>query len=148
MAWNTTDLLTGLAEHLEAAGIVDWQPSGIYTAPYARPVAVHDQLPASIDQAVALACYQGPLSADGLSTVIAGVQLRWRGNRDPRTVKAPADAARDLLDGAGGIALGPVHIALIELRSSALLGQDESFRWERTDNYLITASRPTAWRAD
>lgn len=152
MSWSTRDLMTGLAEHLGQSGLVDWRPPpAVYAAPYSGPVAVFEQLPDGPDRAVAISVYLGPVSQGGLSDVLVGVQLLWRGP-DVDSVRDDADAVYTALDGARHVTLGQdgrlVHTSLIERTSSAPLGLDDSGRRLRSDNYLITASRSTAWRPD
>lgn len=152
MAWSSLDLLTGLAEHLADGAGVDWRPPpAAYTAPYSGPVAVYETLPAAPVRAVALSVYLGPLSQSGLSDVLAGVQLLYRGP-DPATVHTDADRAFDLLDGAKNLVLGQpgreIHAALIERQASAPLDLDGSGHRLRSDSYYIHASRRTAWRPD
>lgn len=153
MSGWTTRLLTGLAEHLAAAGIADWDPNGTYPAAPPRPVIVFRALPDKPDRVIALAMY-GDVDLDdaGLNDVVAAVQVRTRGTTDPRDADDIADAVWELLHGAEMLRLGTgpdtVATTLIRRRSSALLGQDAAGRWERTDNYYVAAARPNAHRPD
>jgi len=144
----TTRLLVGLAEHLDTVGIVRWQATGAY-APEGLPPVFLRALGDAPDIAVALAAYGDPENEDaGLSHVVQAVQIRTRGTNDPVTVDDLADEIRDELHGAQGLHLGPspgtVATSLIRRRSTALLGVDARGRYERVDNYYITAARPTA----
>jgi len=151
VSW-TTDLLIGLAEHLETAGIVDWRPPpATYSAPYAGPAVFFRQLPDAPDAAVALSVYAAP-AGDGTADVTVGVQLLWRGGTDPTVVDGYSDAAWELLHEAGPLTLGQdghrVHLARIWRQSTADLQTDPSGRWLRSDNYYVIASRPTIHRPD
>lgn len=151
MSW-TADLLAGLAEHLDAAGIVDWRPPPTeYAEPYSGPIATLRQLPEDPDSAVALSIYTSP-AGDGTATVTVGVQLLWRGDANPLTVDGYSDAAWELLHEAGRLTLGQpghrVHLARVWRQSTADLQTDPSGRWLRSDNYYVIASRPTIHRPD
>lgn len=148
MGW-TVDLLEGLAEHLAAADVAEWNPDGTYDPDTAAAVITMRALPAAPDRALALALYGDTDTDDaGLSDVTALVQVRTRGTTDPRVVDDLSDAVFDLVHGATMLTLGPVHTTLIRRRSNALLGPDEHGRHERTDNYYVMAARPNAHRPD
>lgn len=151
MSW-TDDLLTGLAEHLDAAGVGQWQPAGAYTTGDPPPITLR-ALPDAFDRAYALSYYTEVETEDaGLSDVTAGVQLRSRGSTDPADVEDLADAVWEVLHGARMVTLGSaprlVHTSLIYRRSTALLGADRTGRFERACNYYVTASRPNVHRPD
>lgn len=152
MAW-TVDLLTGLAQHLAAAGVASWYGTDPFPdAPPLPPVALRT-LPDRPDRAFALDAYVEVETEDAdLSDVTTAVQLQTRGTKDPGDVDDLADAAWDVLHGARMLTLGSgltaVHTSLIYRRSSAHLGVDDHGRYERSDNYYILASRPNAYRPD
>lgn len=151
MGW-TRNLLVGVAEELAARGIARWQPTGAYPLAGLPPVFLRT-LPDDPDAAVALAAYGDPDAegAGGLSDVVQAVQIRTRA-ATPDAVDDLADQIWDELHGAEMLRLGtgPAQIAttLIYRRSTALLGADPRGRYERTCNYYIQASRPTANRPD
>lgn len=143
MSGWTTDLLTGLAEHLATAGIVRWQAEGAYPLDGLPPTFLR-ALGDAPDIAVALAAYSDPeLEHVGLSHVVQAVQIRSRGDRDPTSADDLSDAIRDELHGAQRLTLGGVATSLIYRRSTTPLGVDAQGRYERVDNYYITAARPT-----
>jgi hypothetical protein len=151
MSW-TEDLLVGLAEHLDAAGVGQWQPTGAYAADSPPPIALRT-LPERFDRAYALGAYvEVELEDAGLGDVTVGVQLRSRGTTEPDVCDDVADAAWNLLHGAQMLTLGSgpaaVHTSLIYRRSTALLGVDKNGRYERACNYFIHASRPNSHRPD
>ncbi|TDD90774.1 minor capsid protein [Actinomadura rubrisoli] len=151
MGW-TRNLLVGLAEKLDERGLARWQPTGAYPLDGLPPIFLRTlgDLP---DTALALVAYGDPETegAGGLADVVQAVQMRTRAPA-PDAVDDLADAIWDELHGAEMLRLGtgPAQIAttLIYRRSSAPLGQDEQGRYERTDNYYVTAARPTANRPD
>ncbi|WP_242908671.1 minor capsid protein [Actinomadura terrae] len=150
MGW-TNNLLVGLAEELAARGIARWQPTGAYPPDGPPPVFLRS-LGDAPDAALALAAYGDPENEDaGLSHVIQAVQIRTRAAA-PDAVDDLADRVWDEFHGATMLRLGTgpnvVATTLIRRRSSAALGRDARGRYERTDNYYVTAARPTAHRPD
>ena len=148
MSGWTTNLLTGLAEHLAAAGVGVWHPPEAGEPYAAGDVAiVLGAMPAVPERVIVLASY--PVSEDvAQADVTVGVQVRTRAGPDPRDVQDLDDAVWEQLHGAAGLVLGGVDVVQIYRRSSASLGQarDQTARWERTSNYYIQAMRPTAAR--
>jgi hypothetical protein len=141
----TTSLLTGLAQHLAGGGIGTWRATGTYTS--AETAITIRAAPPSPDRVVVLAAY--PVrSAPGTVDITTGVQIRTRAGADPRDCDDLADAIFDLLDSAGGLVLGGIHVTQIYRQSYASLGRDQRSRWERSDNYYLDAVRPTAHRTD
>ncbi|MFB4320671.1 minor capsid protein [Actinomadura sp. 21ATH] len=151
MSW-TEDLLAGLAAHLAAQGVGQWQPAGAYTTATPPPITLRT-LPDAFDRAYAIGAYvEVELEDAGLSDVTVGVQVRSRGTTDPDSVEEAADAVWGVLHGARMLTLGTgdarVYTSLIYRRSTALLGVDRQGRYERSCSYFIHASRPNAYRPD
>jgi hypothetical protein len=151
VSW-TENLLTGLAEHMDAAGVGQWQPTGAYTAASPPPIMLRT-LPEGFDRAYAIGSFAEVETEDaGLADVTVGVQIRSRGGADPDDVEEVADAVWDLLHGARMAVLGSgltaVYTSLIYRRSTALLGTDRQGRYERACNYYVLAARPNAHRPD
>lgn len=143
MSGWTTNLLTGLAEHLDAAAIGTWRPTGTYTA--GETAIVIRGIPPAPDRLITLAPY--PVgSPAGRSTITHGIQIRMRASADPRDVDDLADAVFDLLDSAGPLRFGGVVVNQLYRQSYTSLGQDSTGRWERSENYYVDAERPTAHR--
>lgn len=141
MSW-TTDLLTAVAVRLADAGVATWKPAGTYTS--GETAITLGRLPTAPDRAVALAAYgadgaDDPVNTDGTQ----GLQLRFRGTTDPRTVDDLADAAFDVLHGWQQPAVG---VLLCTRRISAPMGIDGSQRWERADSYYLLIHRPSSNR--
>lgn len=142
----TSRLLTGLAEHLAAAGIGVWHADGsTYTA--GEVGILIRAIPQAPDQVITLAPYV-VASPIGMADYTLGVQVRCRGTRDPRVVEDLGDAVFDLLDSIGRTTWGGVPIVDCYRQSYAALGQDSNGRWEVSHNYLIEAMRPTSNRTD
>jgi len=151
----TTDLLTGLAEHLAARGAGTWRPDGSAYTP-AETAIVIGAMPPDPDRIIALRTYTvdwtgyGDADDDGRIDVTTGLQVRTRG-RDPREVLDLADAVRDALDGLAAVRLGTVWVSQIVRRSgeelTAMTTLDQGDRAERVDNYYVQASRPTPNRS-
>ncbi|MEK8108659.1 hypothetical protein NKG94_34495 [Micromonospora sp. M12] len=78
----TSRLITGLAEHLAAAGIGTWRASGIYQA--AETAIVIRAVPPSPDRLITLAAYVVG-GGHGNASTTQGVQIRLRGGKDPAT---------------------------------------------------------------
>lgn len=139
MGW-ATDLLTGLAEHIDTAGIGTYDPTGTYDPASTTPVITFQALPDQPVTAIALSYF----SPGGTGGVTAAIQLLIRGTEDPTSPDALADALWTLLDNASGLLLGAVHVALMYRQTSAPLGIDSSGRWTRSDTYLLIADRLSA----
>lgn len=138
MSGYTTQILTGIAERLAAAGIGVWRPSGVYQAD--ETGIVLGTVPTSPDRVIVLTGYD--VDADpGLTDTVSAVQVRTRGGPDPRDVGDLADAVREALDGLQPGRLGTVPVSLIWWQSGAVLGQDANRRHERSDNYYLNAHR-------
>lgn len=137
---TTSSLLTGVAEHLAHAGAGTWRTTGAaYTA--GETAIVQGKTPATPDRVIALAAY--PVEDEPeLPISVLGVQVRVRGTPDARTADDIADRVFDELHGLTNTVLGGVPVVQILRRSSTPLGQDQSGRWERSDNYYFTVQRP------
>jgi hypothetical protein len=147
MAW-TDDLLAGLADYLADDGTAfTWDPTGTYQPAAPTPLVI-GQLPIGPDQVVALSPYPVDDATGDLNDTVLGVQFRVRGTKDPRTVLAVTDAVFDRLHSARRLVLGGVHVVQIWHVSGADLGTDSNNRHERTENYYVQATRPSAHRPD
>lgn len=141
----TSRVLTGCAEHLDAANVGDWTPSGVYTA---NQVGILLRaIPTGPDRIITLAPYV-VASPPGMADYTMGLQIRCRGTQDPRVVGDLDDACFDLLDSAYGLTWGGVPIVQIYRQSFTSLGQDTSGRWETSSNYYVEAMRPTSNRTE
>ena len=146
MGW-TSDLLTGLAVHLAAAGVGTWRPTGAYT-PGETGITIRG-IPQTPDRLITLAPY--PLDGGehrGMADHDSALQIRVRGTQDPRVCEDLADAVFDLLDSCGRLTLGGIPVVDMWRQSYTSLGADGNGRWERSENYYLNAMRPTANKTD
>lgn len=141
---HTTDLLTGVAEHLAAQGVGTWRTTGVYAA--TETGIVLGLLPPSPDNVIALTGYSvsdDPTLSDG----VMGVQVRTRTKGlDPRPTADLADAIFDALQGLGDVVLGGVRVQIVTRQSWVPLGADANGRQQRSDNYYATAHHPSSHR--
>lgn len=134
----TSDLLAGLAQLLDGAGLGTYRPTGVYTAEETGiTVAV---VPDAPDRLICLTPY--PVEDTGLTDVITGVQIRMRAGRNPTDVSDLADSVRDLFHNRRGFTAGAVLVTAMWRESQALLGQDEHGRIELASNYYARSTRP------
>ncbi|OKI47234.1 minor capsid protein [Micromonospora sp. CB01531] len=139
----TSRLLTGLAEHIAAAGIAAWRPTGSYQA--TEVGIIIRGIPPNPDRLITLAPYP-VASTPGEADVTQGVQIRLRGTQDPRVVEDLGDGLFDLLDSATGLTWSGIPIVQVYRQSYAALGADSNGRWEASHNYYFEAMRPTQHR--
>ncbi|MFY1658577.1 minor capsid protein [Micromonospora sp. WMMD1274] len=136
----TSRLLTGLAQHIHAAGVAVWRPTGGYQ-PTETGIVVRG-IPSSPDRIITLAPYP-VTTTPGVADVTQGVQLRLRGTTDPRVVEDLGDALFDLLDSATGLVWSGIPVVHVYRQSYAALGADGNGRWESSHNYYVDAMRQT-----
>lgn len=128
-------ILDGLARHLHDAGLVTYADSGVMAGTW--PVAI-ETMPSDPSQVVALTGYGGPPADSKLGYDTPRVQLRVRGDRDPRTSRDQAQAISDALHGLGPTTLpdGTVVISCVALQSSPQsMGVDKNNRHEHLVNF-------------
>jgi hypothetical protein len=140
----TSELLVGLAGHLEVNGVGTYRGDGsAYLA--GETAIVFAELPQTPDRAIALSTY--PVTDDpSLSDSVVGVQIRCRGLADPNDVNGLADGVFDLLHGATAFTVGTVRVVEAFRNSGVPLGQDQNRRWETSENYYLTVHRPSTNR--
>lgn len=142
----TSRLLVGLAEHLDAAGVGVWQPTGAYQA---NDVGIFIRaIPQLPDRFISLAEYPLGSNLRGMADHLTGVQARLRGTADPRVCDDLADAVYDALDSLTGARWGEIPIVQMWRQSYTPLGKDANGRWERSENYYVHAMRPTSNNTD
>lgn len=146
MSW-TSDLLTGIAETLDAAGVGLWRPDGVY-GPGEVGIYIAYMPPGSEsgspDRCIVLTDYD-PNGGNNSGDVAPRVQVRCRGGRnDPVSVIDLASDARDALDGLAHVTWGQVEVSGVNHSSGVPLGVDGNGRHERSDNYDIQARRTSA----
>lgn len=143
----TNDLVSGVAQLLEDAGVGQWAADGGAYAPGPPPI-VTASMPASPNKVIVITPY--PVDDDAaLTDSLNGLQIRTRGDKDPNTVNDLDDAVFDALQGRSALVLSSgVHVVQIYRNSGASLGTDGNGRHERTANYYVQAARPSAHRTD
>lgn len=144
MSW-TDELLAGVAGYLQAGAVGTWRPDGAYLPADVRPILIA-AVPSTPDVVIVLTPY-GVSDDPSLSDSVQGLQVRTRGDADPRTVNDLADDVFDRLHGAQGVGLpGGLRLVSAYRQSHTPLGVDGNGRHERSDNYHLTAWRPSAHR--
>lgn len=149
MNW-TSDLVRGLARHLQANGIGRYIEDDDLESVFASTdtALVAKTLPPSPDRVIALNTYS-PTDDPVLPNGSIMVQVRFRGRRgDVYDVDDLGDAVFDLLHGARYLDLipGQPAISRVHRQSSLQIGEDGNGRMERTDNYELFGSRMTGRR--
>lgn len=142
MSGYQTNLLTGIAELLADASVGTWNPTAAY-APTDKAIVLK-VIPETPDTVIALTTY--PVSSDpSLSDSVTGLQVLTRAaGQDPRTVDDLADLIFDQLQGLHDVTLGTgVRLVQCLHHGGGTLGEDDLHRWSRSDNYYITAHRPS-----
>lgn len=139
----STNLLAGLAELLDAAGVGTW--GGPFT-PSDTAITV-DALGATPDKGIALTLYD--VEHDAGTDSVMGLQCRVRGTPNNRTAaKDILDAIFDTLHGLEHATIGGVPVVRIWWQSGANLGPDSANRPEHTANYYLQLTRTGTHRSD
>lgn len=139
----TTDLLTGWAERLAAAGIGTWRPDG---SPYSagETAIVIGDLPPTPDRVIGLRAYQ--VDHTGTTDQTWAVQVRTRGlPGNSLDVDDLADDVFTAMHFAEPGRMGSVLVSLVWRQiGAAPLGQDANRRSGRADTYYqhINVSTP------
>lgn len=139
------DLLTGIGQLLDTAGVGKWLTAGTYAA---DDVALTiDQLPSGHAQAVAMALY--PVEDSAGTDSIVGVQFWVRGKpKDRLSSKNIADSLFDALHGIESTTIAGIPIIRVWRQSGANLGPDENDRQELSENYYVQLTRTGTHRSD
>ncbi|WP_327169566.1 minor capsid protein [Streptomyces subrutilus] len=139
---DNPDVLDGLARHLAARNLVDYDPTGVSGDCFI------ESLPSAPDQCVVLAVYDDgaePDSRIGYDEV--PVQVRVRGTTDPRVSRTRANALRSELHGLGPVTLPDgTGLLLAVARTVAGLGVDDNRRHEHVFNARLRVRSVTAHR--
>jgi hypothetical protein len=142
----TVDLLTGIAQDLNAANI------GTYTE--ARVPTLNDSwwitLGAVVQErvtAIGLTAYS-PTDDAGMADVVQPVQFYLRGTPDMRSVQTVGDQIFDRLHGVQGRSFNGVACPLVRRVSALPLGVDGNGNYIAAHNYYFAAMRATTSRPD
>jgi hypothetical protein len=137
------DLLDGIARHLEARGLLSYDPDGVTGDTFI------ETMPSRPDSAVALTLYGGPESDSKLGWDEPSLQVRTRGGTDPRTSRQKNTAIRDELHGLGPITLPDgthLQLAIAIQAAPAYMGQDTSGRHEHVCNFRLDVRNASTHR--
>jgi hypothetical protein len=132
-----TRLMTGVGQMLADAGLGNFTLTGTYPDDeWAFFVGI---MPDQPDRAIALMTY--PVEDTDLTNVITGLQLRYRGLRDPREVEDMSDAVYDLLHMRAHYEVNGTPVNLSWRQSGSWVGQDTNQRVERVENFYLRTER-------
>ena len=135
------DIVTAVAEMLDAKGIAEWDPTGVYSATGTLPAVFIQAVPEIARPIITLSAYPVHGALDPNDSVL-GLQVRTRSEgRDPRATNQLDGDVYVALHGKRGIAFAGYRITKILFQSGASLGQDAAGRWERSSNFYITGPR-------
>ena len=136
-----TDIAAGIAELLDAAGVAEWIPVGVYD-PAGGPAIFIREAPDTDRPAVVLSTYP-VASAWAPNDSVLGLQVIVRSapGLDPRPADDLDSAIFNVLHARSGLALGGHRVTKVTAESGASLGKDQRERWRRSTNYYITGPR-------
>lgn len=135
-----SDLIDGFAQLIADNDLGVWNESGTYTASQTGIFRMF--VAPSPDRILAISSV--PMTANvALPMGSALVQIRGRGNaNNPDDVNELLDPILQLVTGLTNQTMGSTHIVQVQFQSSAPLGMDQNFRWERADQYLVDIDTP------
>ncbi|MFB7452842.1 minor capsid protein [Streptomyces sp. NPDC056194] len=133
------DLLDGIARHLDAAGLLDYDPTSVTGDTFI------EAMPPTPDRAVSLTLYDaGPQQARDDDTD-QRLQVRVRGGPDPRVSRTRAQAIYAALHGLRSVQLpdGTWAVLITARGIPAPMGTDSNGRHEHVTNYDVATAAPT-----
>lgn len=129
--------LTDLCQHLANEGVGRWASNGVYTATGLPPIYL-GRIPETAGVSIAANIYAEDRTLDDYSPTLY-VQLRVRGDRDPRTAATVADKIFTTLHDKTNYQLANGANVLLSRRTiRAPSDQDENARWHSVDSYTFT----------
>lgn len=135
----------GIAGIVAGASIGTWSPDAAY-ADSDVGIVIGD-LPETPSQGIALDPYV--ISDDPtLDDSILAIEVRCRGDLDPRTVLRRDAAIFDRLQGLAAIAFGDVYVVVMWRQSNSPLVRDANRRWESSSTYYARVNWPSRHRPD
>lgn len=140
------DLAIGFAELLAAASVGTWRATGVYTT--AETGIVLRSLPQAPDRVIVLAAYgvdDDLVHGDD----VTGLQVttRWGGG-NPTGTDDLTDLVFDALQALPRTTLSTgIVVTRCFRRSWTSIGQDGNSRWRTTQNFYVTAHRPSTHRS-
>ena len=137
------DLAEGIAEYLQAAGLLVYDPDGVTGDTFI------DTMPPQPDAAVALTLYGAGEPDATQDDDEVSLQVRCRGTSDPRPSKQRSAAIYSQLHGLSQTVLpdGTYLILCIAQQTTSALGMDANGRHEHVVNYRINYSSTTEHRS-
>lgn len=145
MTATAVDLLDGLAQRINDAGIGIYRTAGVYQP--SDVAVVFGTFSEQPTQQIALSAYN---VADNpvLNDSTTGVQVLLRGDLDPRTVWNRSAAIFDLFQGLSMTPFGSLYLVQLWRQSGRLDGRDDNNRWMTSENYYARCAWPTTYRTD
>jgi hypothetical protein len=136
------DLIDGIARHLAGLGLVTYDPTGVTGDCFA------EVQPAQPDSIVTLTLYGGAPIDSLLPYDTPSLQVRTRGDADPRTSRTRAQGIYEALNGLGPITLadGSYLLLAVANQTPAFMGQDTTGRCEHVVNFSLEVHAPSAHR--
>ncbi|MBZ6258128.1 minor capsid protein [Streptomyces olivaceus] len=132
------DLTDGIARYLDGLDLLTYDPTGVTGDTFVGT------MPAKPDRAVSLTLY-GPSTTEARDDAdTARLQVRVRGDNDPRTSERRCLALRDALHGLAGVELPDgTWLVLATAPRPSPLGPDANGRHEHVTNAAIDYAAPT-----
>ncbi|WP_129307998.1 minor capsid protein [Streptomyces sp. L2] len=134
---HDSDLLQGIAERLDTAGVGVYDPDSALSADGTGIVL--GKVPDGPDRVLGLTLY--PVTDDDSTDSVTGVQARMRAGVNPLDVIALADAVFDVLHNARSYTVHGVWVEVSWRNSQSWIGQDTSGRQEIAANYYFRTVR-------
>lgn len=139
------DLAVGFAQLLADVSVGTWKSSGVY-APTETGIVLR-ALPQAPDRVIVLSAY-GVDDDLTMGDDVTGLQVttRWGGG-DPRMTDDLADLVFNQLHAMPRTTLSTgIVVEQCFRRSVVSIGQDGNSRWRTTQNFYVTAHRPSLHR--
>jgi len=136
-----TDISVGLASVIAGAGLgIVYNPTTAYTA--SQTGIVMKSVPATPDRVVVISVI--PMSDElAAPSGEVTVQIRTRGTPNSALdVDDLADSIKPILHGLKAQTWGSVQLVQMFRNNAVTLGQDDSKRWERVDDYTLDVEYP------
>ncbi|MCZ9348545.1 minor capsid protein [Streptomyces mutabilis] len=132
------DLTDGIARYLDSLDLLTYDPTGVTGDTFVGT------MPARPDRAVSLTLY-GAATTDARDDAdVARMQIRVRGDADPRTSERRCLAIRDALHGLAGVELPDgTWLVLATAPRPSPMGADTNGRHEHVTNAAIDYAAPT-----
>lgn len=137
---TTTDFLDGVIGVLVAAGAGVTRTGTPYLA--TETAIALNSMPDDPDNAIVLTSYQPGNDDPFLPMGRLAVQVRTRGDVNPRTEIGIRDACYAALHGLKRVVFGSVTVAAMQVMSSAPMGRDARGRWEYATHYYAVLDMP------